>query len=127
MIKENNSSHSQCILIVEDDPAIRDVFNYALELHGYQVHVAENGRIGLDLLPTIPRPCLIFLDLMMPIMNGWDFIDALEKDQNLSSIPVIVVSAYSDKAKNIKAKEILNKPLDLDALINTAKKWCFHP
>ena len=124
MEEENNITHCESILVVEDDEGIRDALKSVLELEGYHVFVAENGQVALDLLPEIPKPCLILLDLMMPIMNGWDFAAKLEKDVIMATIPVVVVSAFNDKAKDIKAVGIIKKPVDLDALLQVVQKWC---
>lgn len=73
------------ILIIEDEKAIRETFRLALEMEGYQVNEASNGKEGLEALSTMPRPCVILLDLMMPVMNGWAFIRALEEIVPLST------------------------------------------
>lgn len=112
------------ILIVEDDAGIRNTLQFALELSDYKVFTAANGREGLEILPEIPRPCLILLDLMMPVMNGWEFAAALEKDMVMTTIPVVIVTAYGDQVSNIKSKGVIKKPVDLDALFETIKKWC---
>jgi CheY-like chemotaxis protein len=100
---------SQCkrVLVVEDEDVIRETFGLALELEGYKVFTAANGKEALDLLSKIPAPCLILLDLMMPVMNGWEFIEAVQKDASLSTIPVVVVTAYGDQAKKIQAAGLL--------------------
>lgn len=115
---------AKTILIVEDDESIRETLQAVLELEGHNVLAAENGQVGLNLLASHPKPSLILLDLMMPVMNGWEFATVLESDSNLSDIPVIVVSAYSEKAITIKSKAILKKPVDLKLLYDTVKQWC---
>lgn len=115
---------AKTILIVEDDESIRETLQAVLELEGHEVLTAENGQEGLNVLATQPQPCLILLDLMMPVMNGWEFATALEKDAKFSSIPIIVVSAYTDKATTIKSIAFLKKPIDLRSLNETVKKWC---
>jgi CheY-like chemotaxis protein len=112
------------ILIVEDDQSIRETFKLALEVEGYTVFTASNGKEGLELLPQMPRPCLILLDLMMPVMDGWGFVDALDKSVALASIPVVVVTAFNEKAKSIRAKQIIKKPVDLDLLFVIVKQYC---
>ena len=112
------------ILIVEDDDEIRNALRFALESEGYKVFTAANGKEGLGILPQIARPCLILLDLMMPVMNGWEFANALEKDMVLAGIPVVIVTAFSDQGASIKSKGIIKKPVDLDALFRIVRKWC---
>lgn len=114
---------AKTILIVEDDESIRETLQAVLELEGHEVITAENGREGLNMLASEPKPGLILLDLMMPVMNGWEFAAVLEKDATLAGIPIIIVSAYNDKAINIKSKAILKKPIDLKSLYETVKIW----
>lgn len=116
----------QCknVLIVEDDEGIRETLRLALELEGYSVFSAANGQEGLDILPKIERPCLILLDLMMPVMDGWRFVEILDEDTILAAIPVVVVTAFAERAKSIHARGILKKPIDLDVLLATVKRYC---
>jgi CheY-like chemotaxis protein len=111
-------------LIVEDDEGIRETLRFALELEQYEVFTAANGHEGLQQLSQIPRPNLILLDLMMPVMNGWEFADALEKDMLLMTIPVVLVTAYGDRADSIRAHGVVKKPVDLDSLLQTVESVC---
>lgn len=115
------------VLVVEDEKDIRESLQQALEYEGYIVYAAENGKQGLEMLPHMPRPGVILLDLMMPIMNGWEFANALHQDEKLSPIPVVVVSAFSDQAQTIPAGKFMRKPIDLDALLNVVKQYCSSP
>lgn len=109
------------ILIVEDDANIRDVLKLALEFEGYEVISAKNGKEGLELLlPTDPG--LILLDLMMPVMNGWEFVEQLKQKNLFAKYPVIVVSAYSERAKAIDCKAFVQKPLELEHLLDSVKE-----
>lgn len=112
------------ILIVEDDEAIREALKLALEFDDYHVTEASNGQEGLDLLKRDYRPSLIFLDLMMPVMDGWEFAKALEADAELSQIPIIVCTAIANKAQNIKSKLVIKKPVDLELVLNVARQFC---
>src|ERR1044071_1184503 len=76
------------ILVVEDDSAIREVLTDVLESEGYQVLNAANGREAIQLLRSSTLPCLILLDLMMPVMNGWQFRDEQRQDPLLAPVPV---------------------------------------
>ena len=121
-------SQGSSILIIEDDEGIRTSLRLALEFEGYTVFTAANGKEGLDVLPTMPRPCLILLDLMMPVMNGWEFIKALEEgDVTLATIPVVIVTAFAEQAQALKSKGVIKKPVDLDVLFQAVKKWCPSP
>lgn len=112
------------ILVVDDDESIREVFRLALEVDGYRVSTAENGREALTRLESRPRPCLILLDLMMPIMNGWDFVKALERNAALEAIPIVVVTAFTDISNGIKALDHIKKPVELRALLSAVHKVC---
>jgi CheY-like chemotaxis protein len=114
------------ILLVEDEPEIRSSLKEALEWEGYQVVSASNGREALDCLPNLVRPCLILLDLMMPVMNGWEFAKALEANDTLAAIPIVVVTAFADEAQRQKigTREVVRKPVDLDLLLRLVKRYC---
>jgi two-component system chemotaxis response regulator CheY len=112
------------ILLVEDDHDTRVSIRQNLEAMGYFVFTAANGEQGLETLRRIKPPCLILLDVVMPLMNGQEFIEAIESDPDLHVIPVVVVSAFPDQAKNIIAKSFIQKPIDLKALIATVQKFC---
>jgi CheY-like chemotaxis protein len=118
----------KCVLVVEDDADIRDTLRELLNLEGYQTLTASNGKEGLDLLRKVDHPCLILLDLMMPIMNGWEFLEAIEegKGDTLTTIPIVIVSAAGDAARNVKDKAagFIKKPVDLDRLIQTVNRYC---
>jgi two-component system chemotaxis response regulator CheY len=111
-------SEIKTILVVEDDQNIRDTLRDALELEGYHVLVAVNGQEGLEKIRLLPQPSLVLLDMMMPIMNGREFLNAVLADHRLAPIPVIIVSADIDATKQIGAKAYMKKPADLDLLIN---------
>src|SRR4051812_14627619 len=108
------------ILVVEDDDDIRETIREVLSDEGYHVHTAPNGRAGLDWLHDQdhhPRPNLILLDLMMPVMNGFEFLQALRQDAALKGIPVVVVSAWGDEARDAGANCFIAKPVDLSKLV----------
>ncbi len=113
------------ILIVEDDAAIRTALQLALEMEGYAVKIASNGKEALEMLPRIDTPCLILLDLMMPIMNGWEFAKALRQDMVLAPIPVAIVTAFSEEAADFEgAQALIKKPVDLELLYQVVRKFC---
>ena len=111
------------ILIVEDDDEIRNLLRQAVEMEGYDAATASNGKEGLDALSRT-KPCLILLDLMMPVMDGWAFARSVEADAALAQIPIVVVTAYANKVQSIKAKSILKKPVDLGCLFKTIREYC---
>jgi CheY-like chemotaxis protein len=116
------------ILLVDDDLNIRTVITEILEDEGYRVVSAANGQEALRYLQQQPdAPCLILLDLMMPVMSGWDFRRAQQQDPQLASIPVVVISADNSvqhKAASLAASDYLAKPIDIDLLITTVSQYC---
>src|SRR5215470_5003148 len=104
-------NNSKNILLIEDEVDIRTILKDTLEWEGYRVYTASNGKEGMEILEAIPTPCLILLDLMMPVMNGWDFANALETDRGYADIPIVTLSAFSDPQKWIRAKGSLKKPV----------------
>lgn len=126
-IEAGSKQSCQSILIIEDDEGIRSTLRLMLELEGYTVLVAENGKEGLEILPRMQRPCLILLDLMMPVMNGWEFMQALEKDMILATIPVVIVTAYGSRGIETKAQGLIKKPVKLDELLSLVKRYCGGP
>lgn len=97
----------------------------ALQLAGNRVITASNGREALGLLQERPPPCLILLDLMMPVMDGWQLRAALRRDPRLAEIPVIVVSAVSEEmAARLGAADFLPKPIDIDKLVEAVCEHC---
>lgn len=116
------------ILVVEDEPEVRESLKDLLEMSGFAVHTAANGKEALDGLDRIGEPCLIFLDLMMPVMNGWQFLEAITKERShmLATIPVVVVSAAADltDVQQRYGLRTLKKPVTVDALLDLAARHC---
>ncbi|MDP9317186.1 MAG: response regulator [Chloroflexota bacterium] len=116
------------VLVVDDERSIRDVFAEILEDEGFPVVCVTNGQEALQYLTHQARlPCLILLDLNMPVMSGWDFRLAQLADPQLSTVPVVAVSAgatVEQQAKNLKANAYLAKPVAYDALVSTVVRYC---
>lgn len=117
------------ILIVEDDSDIRDAFAEILtDLNGYEVAVAENGRLALDLLKSTSRlPDLILLDVLMPVLDGFGFRNEQLQDERLKDIPIVVLSAshrITDLAEKMQAKAYLKKPINIEDLIDAVDQFC---
>lgn len=113
------------VLVVEDDSDLRDSICAVLEDAGYSYRAAENGEVALR-EARAERPCVILLDLMMPIMNGWEFRSEQLRDPDLSSIPVIIMTADGrarEKARTLHA-DYLRKPITLDALLHLVDDYC---
>jgi len=123
---ENGSKEERrTVLIVDDDESIREVMSMMLEIENFEIILAENGKDALTKLAEAPiLPCLILLDLMMPVMNGWQFVEEKEKVDAFAAIPVVVVTAFRDKADSIKADDIVLKPIEYEGLLKTVRKYC---
>lgn len=103
------------VLIVDDNEELLEVVSSVLEGEGFEVETAKNGREALGVLRR-RRPFLILLDLMMPVMNGWEFLHLFRANQLVRDIPVIVCSAA--KVTNLSGVQYLKKPLDISNLLN---------
>jgi CheY-like chemotaxis protein len=116
------------VMVVEDDLDIRESLVDSLEDDGHAVIPAINGRDALDKLRnTVVRPCLILLDVMMPVMDGRTFRELQLKMPELSGIPVVLISAYQtieDLARELQAVGYLKKPLKLSDLRSFTDRFC---
>jgi CheY-like chemotaxis protein len=113
------------VLVVDDDVDIRDMITQALELEGWRVVGAANGAEALRAVRRGPRPDVILLDLMMPVMNGWEFMEAQRQDAALAAIPVVLISGderLREKAAAAHVAGFLKKPMDLVALLDTVQR-----
>jgi CheY-like chemotaxis protein len=99
-----------------------------LESEGYHVRAFANGREALDGLVNCEKPCLILLDLMMPVMNGQEFLDARKTAGDLMmAIPVVIVSAYADISRSTEGVVgYIKKPVDVDLLLRMVGQQCQH-
>ncbi len=114
------------ILVVEDDADIRSGVAEVLRQEGYEVATAAHGREALDWLCG-NSPSVILLDLMMPIMDGWEFRSEQLRDPRLARIPVVLLSGAGDvrqHATSLGADGFLVKPLDIDELFTAAQRYC---
>ena len=115
------------VLVVEDDPELLLSLSEVIESEGYSVACARHGLEALGRLRGGVRPSVILLDLMMPIMNGWQFRYEQRQDSDLSKIPVVVVSAKSDSQQHaawLEADGYISKPIDLDQLFDILSRYC---
>ncbi len=109
------------ILVVDDDPDIRETVREILESEGYCVRSAENGEIALEMIGEA-RPCVMLLDMMMPVMSGPEVLLELERKNWLSSFPVVVVSAHVTHCEGVC--QVLRKPVTLDHLLEVVGRYC---
>jgi CheY-like chemotaxis protein len=116
--------HTGSILVVDDDRGAMEALSDILEYEGYHVERAQNGLQALEhLRETRPYPNLIILDLLMPVMDGWEFRTRQKEDPELAKIPVLVVTAIGATA-GIDAAGVLRKPIDIDALLRAVARYC---
>lgn len=121
------ASVARHILLVEDDAEFQAVLCTALEVEGYRVIAAAHGREAMERLRHSPECCLIVLDLMMPVMDGYQFRAEQMRDLGLARIPVVVLSAEGDvgrKAAELGAVEVMRKPVDFDRLLALLARYC---
>jgi CheY-like chemotaxis protein len=104
------------VMVVDDDPDLRDAMGAILESAGYRIISAENGSDALLALRSGGQPSAIVLDLMMPVMNGWQFLDERRHRRDVACIPVIVVSA-SEPEELPEVAAFLSKPFEPDRFI----------
>ena len=117
------------ILIIEDDADIRLALRGVLEGEGFRVVEAEHGQAALTELQRRGPPCLVFLDLMMPVMNGWDFLDTMRQNwPALHQLPVVVISGYlgvhASRPLAHGLVALLQKPPSLDSILHFARRYC---
>ncbi len=113
------------ILIIEDDPSIQQSISDILEGEGYKIFTAMNGKSGLDLAREL-KPDLIICDVMMPVMDGYEVISTLLKEENTSLIPFIFLSARVEKdnirhGMELGADDYLTKPFRIEELIKAVE------
>lgn len=90
------------ILVVDDDAAVRDALKHQLLDRGYAVETATDGQDALVLVQRIPRPDAIILDLMMPIMSGWEFLEAKAGSEQIRSVPVLILTAHDHEPLQLR-------------------------
>jgi CheY-like chemotaxis protein len=125
-VKKTRNAHE--VLVVEDDAAVRESIAEILEDNGYIPVPAANGREALDRLRALEdKPCLILLDIMMPVMDGREFRSHQQSDPELGDIPVIVLSAHANVEDTARAMDVtaaLRKPIELDTLLAVLQQHC---
>jgi CheY-like chemotaxis protein len=113
------------VLIVEDDEDLREMMAQLLTLEGFHTATVANGREALEYLHESVKPEVILLDLMMPVMDGWEFRRQQQADPALAPVPVIVLSALDHgRASDLEADAFLKKPLDFDRLLSLVRTYC---
>jgi CheY-like chemotaxis protein len=115
---------TQHILVVDDDPYLLGLIVDVLTIEGYQVVGARNGAEAMRSI-TEARPRVVLLDMQMPVLDGWEFVN-LMRDNGLNLPVVIMTGSHNahDWAAQVKADDYLGKPFDLDDLISKVARFC---
>ncbi len=113
------------ILVIDDDPEITDIIQEFLNAHGYEVRLENSSVAGLEWAMS-HRPDLILLDIMMPVMDGYEVCDALKKNKNTKDIPIIFLTGKDVKEDNHKSFQVggdmfIKKPFSMESLLEIIK------
>ncbi|HLV67804.1 MAG TPA: response regulator [Polyangiaceae bacterium] len=115
------------VLIIDDDIELREALAEGLSMEGFRVATVGNGREGLDYLQEAIPPHVILVDLIMPIMNGWQFCEAKNADPRLARIPVVALSAAAKKDPTspyfLDVQDIVVKPVMMDELLSVVRRF----
>ena len=122
----NRAAHR--VLVVDDDEGLLETVKELLEMEGFQVSIAENGRDALDSIATLGWPCVVLLDLMMPVMDGSAFLEMVAEEPVSvdGRLPIVVFSALQE-AQSLAERyrcDVLPKPVTLDRLVKAAERYC---
>ncbi len=114
-----------CVLVVDDDESLREAIAEAITDAGYVVQQARDGREALEKMRAV-SPCIVLLDLMMPVMDRWEVVTAMDSDAALANVPVCVVSAQ-DRLPPPRSARSLKKPVSVAALLEAVEAHCGKP
>lgn len=124
------SQPSNRLLIIDDALEMHSLLRTLLSEEGYIVHCVSNGQAALRYLRSVEElPGLIFLDLMMPIMNGYEFREAQLSDPRLANTPVVIITAdghIESKKSKINAVDSIKKPIDVDIMLQVIARYLKH-
>jgi CheY-like chemotaxis protein len=114
-----------CVLLVEDEPELREAMATTLRLEGHRVKTASDGMQALDQLRDGYLPAVVVLDLVMPVLNGLEFLKIARGDERLRSVPVITITSTEEELP-FGAQAIIRKPADKDVLLGMVEAHCAH-
>ena len=117
------------ILVVEDDSTLRNAMGDLLGEEGMSATRAENGQVGLDILRAGARPCLVLLDLQMPLVDGFTFRRRQLEDPRIAGIPVVVMTGQPGKAQEAKKLGValtMSKPIAPARVLGVVERYCAH-
>lgn len=114
------------VLVVEDDLGIRELLEFSLSLEGYEVTGAGNGAEALELIRS-RRPDVVLLDVMMPVLDGYEVLEQVRADAMVRATPVIILSAKAGdgdlwRGWNLGVDSYITKPLDVDVLLEEIER-----
>ncbi len=115
------------VLVVDDDADLKELLAEMLRGEGFAVTVASNGHEALHVLQKGLEPCVILLDLMMPVMDGWQFRSRQMEDERLRAIPTVVFTGASsprEEAGRLEAHGYLSKTADIDEILRVVHHYC---
>src|SRR5919199_2808080 len=118
------------VLVVDDEPTLRELVAEALREAGYHVDTAANGVEALQLMHGRPSPQAIVLDLMMPRLDGSGFVELMRLNPRLASVPIVLVTAAygaAQAAARIDARACVTKPFELDHLVDAVERVIGEP
>ena len=118
------------VLVIDDNQDIREGWAKVLQAEGFAVVTAQHGREALTMLRDGLKPCIIIIDLMMPVMNGFEFRFEQLRDPGLAHIPVIACSGITDTAqtaKHLKPNACMQKPAEVSHLVALVRQHCLKP
>ena len=112
------------VLVVEDDQDIREALAELLGMEGYDVVQAANGQVALQALSDMEQPCLVLLDLMMPVMDGHEFLARLSTLGVLPTLPVLVLTANRGVEAPPGTVGLMRKPMEMNDLLAAVARYC---
>ncbi|HEY2730766.1 MAG TPA: response regulator [Polyangia bacterium] len=120
-----STSGPKYVLVVEDDRDIREGLADLLGDYGYTVRGASNGREALEVLGGPSLPSIILLDLMMPVMDGWQFMEEVSRRRELAGIPICIITAGDSKnTRGPNVVSVIRKPFDAATLMGVVERYC---
>jgi CheY-like chemotaxis protein len=116
------------ILVIEDADDLRELFVGIIGARGYRAIGAEHGKEALEILAALEsEPCLILMDMMMPVMDGPELLNALRKTHRIASLPIVILSAQSPGPEGDDAKKVVKKPISSQGLLALVEEFCGPP
>jgi len=114
------------ILVVDDDHDLRESLREILEEEGFETIGASNGKEAIELLSTggQPRPRVVLLDIMMPVMTGLDVVDRIRRDRAMARTPVVLMTAFRTLVKTNEKTRVLFKPFSIDGVLSAIRNAC---